>query len=104
MLATSKVNAKGKVVKVYKHADVKTLLAALVLLNELGLVKFKTETMLADLLTRAKQQTDLAAAQIMQKARANYLPALQNQNNEHDASGHCRHGFTEYLRTWVNHA
>jgi hypothetical protein len=46
VLATGKVNAKGKVVKVYKHADVKTLLVPLVRLNELGLVKLKTECQL----------------------------------------------------------
>ena len=70
MFATNKVNPKGKVVKVYKHEDVKTPLEALVLLNKLGLVKFKTETMLADLLAQAKRQTDLAAAQEMQQAKA----------------------------------
>ena len=69
MFATSKVNAKGKVVKVYKHADVKTPLEALVKLGELGLVRFKTDTMLVDLLAQAKQQTDLAAAQEMQQAK-----------------------------------
>ena len=69
MFATNKVNPKGKVVKVYKHKDVKTPLEALVLLNQLGLVKFKTETMLADLLAQAKHKTDLAAAQQMQQAK-----------------------------------
>jgi hypothetical protein len=69
MFATAVVNAKGKVVKVYKHEDVKTPLEALVLLNKLGLVKFKTETMLGDLLAQAKQKTDLAAAQEMQQAK-----------------------------------
>jgi hypothetical protein len=68
MFPTNKVNPKGKVVKVYKHEDVKTTLEALVKPNELGLVKFKTETMLAVLLTQAKQQTDLATAQEMQQA------------------------------------
>ena len=70
MFATSKVNAKGKVVKVYKHADVKTPLEALVKLGELGLVSFKTQTMLVDLLAQAKQQTDLAVAQQMQQAKS----------------------------------
>ena len=69
MFATNKVNPKGKVVKVYKHEDVKTPLEALVLLNKLGLVKFKTETMLMELLAQAKQKTDLAAAQEMQQAK-----------------------------------
>ena len=70
MFSTNKVNAKGKVVKVYKHADVKTPLEALVKLNELGLVKFKTETMLMDLLAQSKRQTDLAAAQEMSQAKS----------------------------------
>lgn len=70
MFATNNVNAKGKVVKVYKHADVKTPLEALVLLNALGLVQFRTETVLAELLAQAKQQTDLAAAQEMQQAKS----------------------------------
>jgi hypothetical protein len=69
MFATSKVNDKGKVIKVYKHDDVKTPLEALVLLDKLGLVQFKTETMLVDLLAQAKQQTDLAAAQKMQQTK-----------------------------------
>jgi hypothetical protein len=69
MFATSKINAKGKIVKAYKHEDVKNPLEALVLLNKLGLVKFKTETMLMDLLAQAKQKTDLAAAQEMQQAK-----------------------------------
>jgi hypothetical protein len=69
MFATSVVNEKGKVIKVYKHEDVKTPLEALVLLEKLGLVKFKTETMLMELLAQAKQKTDLAAAQEMQQAK-----------------------------------
>ena len=69
MFAANKVNPKGKVVKVYKHEDVKTPLEALVLLNKLGLLKLKIETMLADLLAQAKRQTDLAVAQEMQQAK-----------------------------------
>jgi len=79
MFATSKVNAKGKVVKVYKHEDVKTPLEALVLLNKLDLVKFKTETMLADLLAQAKQQTDLVAAQEMQQAKHELFASFAKQ-------------------------
>ena len=82
MFATSTVNAKGKVVKVYKHEDVKTPLEALVLLNQLGLVKFKTETMLADLLTQAKQQTDLAAAQEMQQAKHELFASFAKQKRQ----------------------
>lgn len=87
MFSTSKVNDKGKVVKVYKHADVKTPLEALVKLNELGLAKSKTEAMLADLLAQSKQQTDLAAAQKCSKSRANCLPTLQKQKQRADAFG-----------------
>jgi len=79
MFATALANAKGKVVKVYKHKDVKTPLEALVLLNKLGLVQFKTETMLADLLVQAKQQTDLAAAQEMQQAKHALFASFEKQ-------------------------
>jgi len=79
MFSTSKVNVKGKVVKIYRHADVKTPLEALVLLNQLGLVKFKTETMLEDLLAQAKQQTDLAAAQKMQQAKSELFASFAKQ-------------------------
>ena len=79
MFATSKVNHKGKVVKVYKHADVKTPLEALVKLNELGLVRFKTDTMLVDLLAQARQQTDLAAAQDMQQAKNELFASFAKQ-------------------------
>ncbi len=79
MFPTSKVSDKGKVVKIYKHADVKTPLEALVKLSELGLVKFKTKTMLADLLAQAKQQTDLAAAQEMQRAKSELFASFTKQ-------------------------
>ena len=79
MFATSKINAKGKIVKAYKHKDVKTPLEALVLLNKLGLVKFKTQTMLADLLAQAKQKTDLAAAQEMQQAKHGLFASFATQ-------------------------
>ena len=79
MFATNKVNPKGKVVKVYKHEDVKTPLEALALLNKLGLVKFKTQTMLADLLAQAKQKTDLAAAQEMQQAKHELFASFEKQ-------------------------
>lgn len=79
LFATNKVNAKGKIVKVYKHADVKTPLEALVLLNKLGLVKFKTHTILADLLALAKHKTDLAAAQEMQQAKSELFASFAKQ-------------------------
>jgi hypothetical protein len=77
MFATDKVNAKGKVVKVYKHEDVKTPLEALERLNEQGLVKFKTESMLVALLAQAKRQTDLAAAQEMQHAKGELFASFR---------------------------
>lgn len=79
MFATHTVNAKGKVVKVYKNADVKTPLEALVQLNELGLVKFKTKTVLVELLAQAKQKTDLAAAQEMQQAKDEMFASFVKQ-------------------------
>jgi hypothetical protein len=50
-----------------------------VLLNKLGLVKFKTQTMLADLLAQAKQKTDLAAAQEMQQAKHGLFASFATQ-------------------------
>ena len=82
MFATNKINAKGKVVKVYKHEDVKTPLEALVLLNKPGLVQFKTETTLADLLAQAKQHTDLAGAQEMQRAKHELFASFAKQSRQ----------------------
>ena len=79
MFAINKVNAKGKVVKVNKHEDVKTPLEALVKLDKLDLVRFKTESMLVDLLAQAKQQTDLAAAQKMQRAKSELFASFAKQ-------------------------
>lgn len=71
MFTTAVVNAKGKVVKVYKHADVKIPLEAL--------VKFKKQTMLINLLAQAKQQTDLVAAQKMQHAKRELFASFVKQ-------------------------
>jgi hypothetical protein len=70
MFATDLINAKGKVVKRYHHSDVKTPLAKLVELASLGLVTLKKGVSLHDLYLRACEQTDLAAAQEMQAAKA----------------------------------
>ncbi|MEO6320319.1 MAG: hypothetical protein ABIR56_06630 [Polaromonas sp.] len=56
----------------------KTPLECLVLLNEKGLVTFKSGITLEDLLTKATEKTDLQAAQEMQKAKAD-LFALFNK-------------------------
>lgn len=70
LYATEIVSDKGKVKKVYKNEDAKTPLECLELLNAKGLVTFKTGISLDDLLTKAKEKTDLQAAQEMQKAKA----------------------------------
>jgi len=61
---------KGKVVKRYRHADVKTPLAALNELCGKGLARLKEGVTLAALQAIAQTQTDLAAAQEMQRAKA----------------------------------
>jgi transposase InsO family protein len=70
LYATEIVIEKGKIIKRYKHKDVKTPLECLVALNEKGLVKFKADITLEDLQVKAKEKTDLQAAQEMQKAKA----------------------------------
>ena len=70
LFATEVVSDRGKIIKRYKHKDVKTPLECLVLLHEKGLVTFKAGLQLEDLLAKARQKTDLEAAQVMQKAKA----------------------------------
>lgn len=70
LFATSVTNAKGKLVKRYKHEDVKTPLERLAQLSAQGLVTFKTGITIDALQARAKSQTDLAAAQAMQRAKS----------------------------------
>ena len=70
LFATEVVSDKGKIKKVYKNKDAKTPLERLVQLSEKGLVTFKANIKLEDLLAQAKEKTDLQAAQEMQKAKA----------------------------------
>ena len=70
LFASDTVNAKGKVTKRYRHQDVKTPLAALTQLCEKGLARLKDGVTLAALQALADAQTDLAAAQEMQRAKA----------------------------------
>ena len=70
MFASEVVSAKGKIVKRYRHEDVKTPLACLALLAAQGLVKFKAGVSLAALQAQAGAQTDLAAAKAMERAKA----------------------------------
>jgi hypothetical protein len=69
LFATSITNAKGKIVKRYKHEDVKTPLACLAQLSAKELVTFKPGITLAALQAQALSQTDLAAAQAMQQTK-----------------------------------
>jgi len=70
LFATEVVSDKGKIVKRYRHEDVKTPLACLDKLSAKGLVKFKKGVTLQALQAQAKVQTDLAAAKQMQQAKA----------------------------------
>lgn len=70
LFATLITNAKGKAVKRYKHEDVKTPLECLAQLSVQGLVTFKANITLIALQSQAKSQTDLAAAQVMQRAKS----------------------------------
>jgi transposase InsO family protein len=70
LFATEVVSDEGKIVKRYRHKDVKTPLAHLDKLSADGLVKFKKGVTLQALQIQAKAQTDLAAAQQMQHAKA----------------------------------
>jgi len=70
LYATELTSDKGKIKKVYKNKDAKTPLECLVVLSEKGLVTFKSEVSIEVLLLKAKEKTDLQAAQEMQKAKA----------------------------------
>ncbi len=69
LFATSVVSPKGKVVKRYRHEDVKTPLECLATLAIHGRVTFKPEVTLISLQAQARSQTDLAATQAMQQAK-----------------------------------
>ncbi|TAK93463.1 transposase, partial [Patescibacteria group bacterium] len=69
LFATSVTNAKGKIVKRYRHEDVKTPLECLAQQSATNLATFKSGITLAALQAQAKSQTDLAAAQTMQRAK-----------------------------------
>ncbi len=69
LFATSITNDKGKTVKRYKPQDVKTPLERLTQLAAQDLLTFQPGVTLAALQAQAKSQTDLAAAQAMQRAK-----------------------------------
>jgi len=85
LFATEVVSEKGKIIKRYKHKDVKTPLECLVLLNEKGLVKFKVGITLADLLAQASEKTDLQAAQEMQQAKADLFALFDKPKRKQQA-------------------
>lgn len=70
LFASEITSPKGKIVKRYRHEDVKTPLACLVLLSGHKLVRFKAGITLQALQAKASSQSDLVAAQAMQKAKA----------------------------------
>ena len=85
LFATESVSDKGKIIKRYKHKDVKTPLECLVRLNEKGLVTFKAGIQLEDLLVRAREKTDLEAAQEMQKAKADLFELFNKSKSKKQA-------------------
>jgi hypothetical protein len=70
MFASDTVSPKGKVVKRYRHEDVKTPLEALKQLCDKALASLKAGVTMVALQALADAQTDLAAAQEMQRAKA----------------------------------
>ena len=78
LFATEVVSDKGKIKKVYKHADVKTPLACLAQLNQKKLVTFKSGITLKALQAQAMEKTDLQAAQEMQQAKAALFAQINN--------------------------
>jgi hypothetical protein len=83
MFASDAVSPKGKVVKRYRHEDVKTPLAALKQLCEKGLAPLKEGVTLAALQAQADKQTDLAAAQEMQRAKAELFRLFNAPRSQH---------------------
>jgi transposase InsO family protein len=70
LFATESINARGKITKRYLHEDVRTPLAKLMELAALKRVSLKEGVSLDALHAAALSQTDLAAAQAMQEAKA----------------------------------
>lgn len=76
MFATETLSPKGKVIKRYKHDEVKTPLECLALLSEKDLVTFKQGITLEALQAQAASKTDLAAAQEMQRAKSDLFASF----------------------------
>jgi hypothetical protein len=76
LFATAVVSPKGKIVKRYKHEDVKTPLECLAQLCEKDLVELNPEVTLQALQAQARSQTDLAATQAMQRAKGHLFDSF----------------------------
>jgi len=87
LFATSLTNAKGKIVKRYRHEDVKTPLECLTQLSANNLATFKPGISLAALQAQAASQTDLAAAQAMQQAKHELFASFAKSRRR--AQGNC---------------
>lgn len=79
MFATEIISPKGKVIKRYKHDEVKTPLECLALLSEKGLVTFKQGITLEALQAQVASKTDLVAAQEMQRAKRELFASFVKQ-------------------------
>jgi len=77
LFATTVVSAKGKKVKRYRHADVKTPLECLTQLCEQDWVALNPEVTLQALQAQARSQTDLAATQAMQLAKRHLFASFE---------------------------
>ncbi|MEO8837190.1 MAG: hypothetical protein ABI351_00585 [Herbaspirillum sp.] len=78
LFATEVVSDKGKIKKVYHHADVKTPLECLVQLSTKKLVNFKPGITLNALQAQARQKTDLQAALEMQQAKVDLFALINS--------------------------
>lgn len=77
LFATAVVSPKGKIVKRYRLADVKTPLECLVQLYAKKLANFKPGIVLSALQAQARSQTDLAATQAMQQAKFDLFASFE---------------------------
>ena len=82
LFATEVVNPKGKVVKRYKHQDVQTPLERLTQLLAKNLATLKPGVRLETLQAQARLQTDLAAAQAMQKAKSALFASFSKSSRQ----------------------
>ena len=79
LFATDVVSPKGKVVKRYRHEDVKTPLERLAQAERDGKVTFKPGQSLAAWIAQAAEQTDLAASTAMLAAKDSLLERCRRQ-------------------------